>query len=584
MALRTNRLAARVTLIFFCAIAALLIALAASFAFIVYSNQRTNVAALQRETAQRAAVSIVAHLDSTRAPLLDAARLRPDLLRATADDQQTLLNNLLAQNSPYLELALLDDQGRVVATVAQEGHHIESVVRDADRAAAFQAAQAGKPYLGQVHLTVTAQEPYVVMGEPLTSNRGALVVWVNLRHVWEIAAGVRVGESGYAYVLDANGNLTAYRDLAPIIARQNPLKNNPRLSALLQDPNAVEEYTGLDGAAVIGADAPIASTHWVVVVETPLAEAYAVLYRALALIAALLVVGIILAALIARYLATRLLEPVELLREGAALIGAGHLDHRIVIETGDEIEELAAEFNRMTQNLRRARTELEDWAREMERRVQERTAQVVEQKEQLAVLEERQRVARELHDSISQALFTLTMNLESAQAFLKKDSSRVPALLERAHQVATDARADVRALISELRPAPLEQRGLTDALREQFAALATRAGVTIDLQADGVAPLPPANEDALYRIALEAVHNAVNHARPTRVTVQLDDQDDLVTLRVADNGAGFDAHADYEGHYGLKTMRERARALGGEVTIESAVGAGTTVRAEIPNK
>ena len=584
MALRTNRLAARVTLIFFCAIAALLIALAASFAFIVYSNQRTNVAALQRETAQRAAVSIGAHLDSTRAPLLDAARLRPDLLRATADDQQTLLNNLLAQNSPYLELALLDDQGRVVATVAQEGHHIESVVRDADRAAAFQAAQAGKPYLGQVHLTVTAQEPYVVMGEPLTSNRGALVVWVNLRHVWEIAAGVRVGESGYAYVLDANGNLTAYRDLAPIIARQNPLKNNPRLSALLQDPNAAGEYTGFGGAAVIGADAPIASTNWVVVVETPLAEAYAVLYRALALIAALLVVGIILAALIARYLATRLLEPVELLREGAALIGAGHLDHRIVIETGDEIEELAAEFNRMTQNLRRARTELEDWAREMERRVQERTAQVVEQKEQLAVLEERQRVARELHDSISQALFTLTMNLESAQAFLKKDSSRVPALLERAHQVATDARADVRALISELRPAPLEQRGLTDALREQFAALATRAGVTIDLQADGVAPLPPANEDALYRIALEAVHNAVNHARPTRVTVQLDDQDDLVTLRVADNGAGFDAHADYEGHYGLKTMRERARALGGEVTIESAVGAGTTVRAEIPNK
>ncbi len=582
MAHLTNRLATRVTLIFFFAIAAMLIVLAAFFAFILSDSQHASTAALQRETSQRAAVSIGAHLDSLHAPLLNATRLRPDLLGATPDEQQTLLNNLLAQNSPYLELALLDNQGRVVATTAQAGHHIESVVRDADRNAAFQAAQSGQSYLGEVHLTVTGQEPYIVMGEPLSNNRGALIAWINLRHVWEIVAVVRVGNSGYAYVLDAEGDLIAYRDPAPIIAQQNPLKNNPQLSALLRDSNAVGEYTGLDGAAVIGAHAPIASSNWVVVVETPLAEANAPLYRALGLIVALLAIGIVLAALMARYLATRLLEPVELLREGAALIGAGHLDHRIVIETGDEIEELAAEFNQMTQNLRRARTELEDWAREMERRVQERTEQVVEQKEQLAVLEERQRVARELHDSISQALFTLTLNLESAQAFLKKDSSRVPALLERAHQVAKTALADVRALISDLRPPLLERRGLTDALREQFAALATRAGVTIDLQADGLHRLPSASEDALYRIAMEAVNNAVNHAHPTRVTVQLDDKDHLVTLRVTDNGMGFDAHADYEGHYGLKTMRERAGALGGEVTIASAVGAGTTVRAEIP--
>jgi len=584
MALRTNRLATRVTLIFFFAIAALLIALAAFFALIVYNNQRANTAALQRETAQRAAITIDAHLASLRAPLAGAARLRPDLLRASPDEERTLLDNLVAQNASYLELVLLDEQGRVAATAARTGHHIESVVRDADRAAAFQAAQSGQSYLGEVHLTVTAQEPYIVMGEPLSNHRGALIAWINLRHVWEIVADVRVGDSGYAYVLDAEGDLIAYRDPAPIIAQQNQLKNNPRLSALLRDSNTVGEYTGLDGSAVIGAHAPIVSTNWVVVVETPLAEAYAILYRALGLIAALLVIGIILAALMARYLATRLLEPVELLREGAALIGAGHLDHRIVLETGDEIEELAAEFNQMTQNLRRARTELEAWAREMERRVQERTEQVVEQKEQLAVLEERQRVARELHDSISQALFTLTLNLESAQAFLKKDSSRVPALLERAHQVAKTARADVRALISDLRPPQLEQRGLTEALREQFAALATRAGVTIDLQADGLNRLPSASEDALYRIAMEAVNNAVNHAHPTRVTVKLDDQDDLVTLRVTDNGVGFDANADYEGHYGLKTMRERARTLGGDVTIESAVGAGTTVRAEVPRE
>ncbi|MBI4786329.1 MAG: HAMP domain-containing protein [Chloroflexi bacterium] len=312
------------------------------------------------------------------------------------------------------------------------------------------------------------------------------------------------------------------------------------------------------------------------------AEAYALLNRALALIAALLALAILVSAFLARYLATRLLDPVELLREGAALIGQGHLDHRIVIETGDEIEELADEFNHMRQNLRRARTELEDWAREMERRVQERTDQVIEQKERLAVLEERQRVARELHDSISQHLFTLTITLESAQQFLKKDAARLPGLLERSHAVAKEALGDVRALISELRPAPLEQHGLADALREQFAALTARTGIAIDLQSDGVARLAPTSEDALYRIALEAVNNAVNHARPTRVAVNLAPRENQVTLTVTDNGAGFDVRADYAGHYGLKTMRERAAALGGELTIESAPGAGTTVQAEIP--
>ena len=197
-------------------------------------------------------------------------------------------------------------------------------------------------------------------------------------------------------------------------------------------------------------------------------------------------------------------------------------------------------------------------------------------------MEERQRVARELHDSISQALFTLTITLESAQQFFKKDASCVPVLLERTHAVAKEALGDVRALISELRPAPLEQRGLPDALRAQFAAMATRTGIAIELQTDGVARLAPESEDALYRIALEAVNNAVNHARPTRVAVNLAQRDNQVTLTVTDNGAGFDVRGDYAGHYGLKTMRERARALGGEVRIDSAPGAGTTVRAEIP--
>lgn len=584
MTRRINRLAARVTVIFFLAMAVLLIVLAAFFAWIIYDSQRASTAALQRETAQRAATTIDAHLASLRAPIADAVQLRADMLsvRTSSNDQQRFLTNLLAQNSSYLELGLLDEQGRVVIAVARMGHHLENVERDADRDAAFQAAQAGNAYLSRVHLTTANQEPYIVMSEPFANSPGALVVWMNLRHVWDITAQVQIGDSGYAYILDADGNLIAARDTTRVIARENPLSSNAALRALLRDASAVGEYTGLNGEAVLGAHAPIASTNWMLVVETPRREAYAILYRSLEFIAALLILSILLAAGMARYLARRLLEPVALLREGVGLIGQGHLDHTIVIETGDEIEELANDFNTMTASLRRARAENAAWTRELEHRVEERTAQVVEQKQQLAVLEERQRIARELHDSITQALFTLTITLESAQAFLKKDATRVPALVERAHHIGKTALAETRALIANLRPVALEQHGLVDALRGEFAALTARNGAKIDFQADDAVALSPARENACYRIALEAVNNAVKHAHAGRVAVRLQTADDKIALTVQDDGVGFDADAEYVGHFGLKTMRERTRALGGNVTIESAHGKGTTVYAEIP--
>jgi|GEM_PF-2436010 signal transduction histidine kinase len=583
---RTNRLATRVTIIFFLAMAALLIVLAALFAWIIYDSQQISVAALQRETAQRAATTIDAHLQSLRAPIANAVQLRADLFQQTPSEQQRFLTNLLVQNPSYIELALLDEQGQVIAAVARMGHRLENVERDADRSAAFQAAQAGQPYLSRVHLTTPNRAPYIVMSQPFDKPRGVLVVWMNLNHVWEITAQVQVGDSGYAYILDAEGNLIAGRDVARVIARENPLHNNPELRDLLRDASAAGNYSGLNGEMVLGAHAPIASTSWMIVVETPRREADLILYRALALIGILLVVSIVMAAGIARYLALRLLKPIERLRHGVGLIAQGQLDHTIVLKTDDEIQELANEFNTMTASLRRARMENETWTRELERRVEERTAQVIDQKQQLAVLEERQRIARELHDSITQALFTLTITLESTQAFLKKDMQRVPALIERAHSIGKTALAETRALIANLRPLALGQQHLVDALRSEFTAITARTGSPIDFQADdgnaNTLAMQPTCEDAIYRIALEAVNNAAKHARAKSIVVRLQTIDHKTELIVQDDGVGFDPTTEYVGHFGLKMMRERARALGGDVAIESAPNKGTRVRVEIP--
>ncbi|MBI5030323.1 MAG: HAMP domain-containing protein [Chloroflexi bacterium] len=582
MNFRTNRLATRVTIIFFLAMAALLIVLATVFAWIIYDSQQTSTAALQRETAQRAAATIDAHLESLRAPIANAVQLRADLFQQTPNDQQRFLTNLLLQNPSYIDLALLDEQGQVIAAVARMGHRLENAERDADRAAAFQAAQSGQPYLSRVHLTTANREPYIVMSQPFDKSRGVLIVWMNLNHVWEITAQVQIGDSGYAYILDADGNLIAGRDVARVIARENPLHNNPKLRDLLRDPNAVNDYIGLNGETVLGAHAPIASTSWMIVVETPRREAYLILYRSLAFIAILLIISVLLAAGIAHYLAVRLLKPIDLLRHGVGLIAQGQLDHTIVIKTNDEIQELANEFNTMTASLRRARMENETWTRELGRRVEERTAQVIDQKQQLAVLEERQRIARELHDSITQTLFTLTITLESAQAFLKKDARRVPALIERAHTMGKTALAETRALIANLRPVALGQRSLVDALRDEFVALTARTGSPIDFQADDGNTLSPDCEDALYRITLEAVNNAVKHGHAKYIVVRLQTMDHKIKMIAQDDGVGFDTTAEYAGHFGLKMMRERARALGGDVSIESALGKSTIVRVEIP--
>ncbi|MBI3915105.1 MAG: HAMP domain-containing protein [Chloroflexi bacterium] len=572
-----RRLANRVTLTFSLAIAFLLLIVAALYAFIVYTNQGEAIATLQREVALRAALTIETHLDALFDPLRDAVR------SPLTTNPKTLLDELLARNEAYLELAWVDDQGRIVASAARAGHHIEPLERDADLQSAWRAAKRGESYLSAVHLKPQGQEPYVVKGIPLEQNNGALVAWLDQRHVWKTVSETRVGETGYAYLLNSEGVLIAYRDSSRVLAQRNLVTEIAGLRAHLKGANDTAQYTGLSGVTVIGSHASIENTGWIVVVETPLTEAYRILLRSVIFVAALFVVGIVVAILLARYLTRRLLEPIELLQEGVGLIAQGHLDHTIVIETGDEIEELADEFNHMTRSLRRARDENEAWTREMEQRVEERSNQIVQQKQLLAVLEERQRIARELHDSVTQSLFTMTMNLDAARALLTKDASRVPALLDRLRRIAQTAQSEMRALILHLRPSPLAQNSLVDALRDFLSDVSIREKLKIDFQADGHAEMPPSCEDAVIRIAQEAVNNAVKHAGATRLIVQLKNGDGKTMLSVQDDGKGFDPAGEYMGHLGLKTMRERAEALGGKVTIESAIGTGTMVRAVIPS-
>jgi signal transduction histidine kinase len=144
--------------------------------------------------------------------------------------------------------------------------------------------------------------------------------------------------------------------------------------------------------------------------------------------------------------------------------------------------------------------------------------------------------------------------------------------------------AEMRALIFELRPESLEQEGLVAALQRQVAALEARHQMSIALSVPGEPDAPLAVKEALYRIAQEALNNTLKHAAASTICVSLSCTEDEVALEVRDDGKGLDPSASFPGHLGLQSMRERATRLHGRFELESAPGAGTTVRARLPSR
>ncbi|MBA2276487.1 MAG: PAS domain S-box protein [Chloroflexia bacterium] len=209
-------------------------------------------------------------------------------------------------------------------------------------------------------------------------------------------------------------------------------------------------------------------------------------------------------------------------------------------------------------------------------------ARLYEQAQDKAALEERQRLARELHDSVSQALFGIGLGARTARTLLDQDPTKVAAPLDYVLSLAEAGLAEMRALIFELRPESLAQEGLVAALEKQAASLRARHGIAVDAHfgEEPDAPLPV--EEAIYRIAQEAMHNIVKHARATSVELHLRGNSDEITLSVADNGAGFDASGSFPGHLGLRSMRERAERLGGSLSLDSVPQRGTRIQVRIP--
>jgi signal transduction histidine kinase len=209
-------------------------------------------------------------------------------------------------------------------------------------------------------------------------------------------------------------------------------------------------------------------------------------------------------------------------------------------------------------------------------------AGLYEQARQLAALEERQKLARELHDSVSQALYGIVLGARTARTLLDRDPTQAEQPLDYVLSLAEAGLAEMRALIFELRPESLQTEGLVAAVGKLVNALGARHQLKVRLEAGDEPDVQIEMKESLYRIAQEALNNIAKHARAQCVEIRLAREDGQLLLEISDDGAGFDTTQNYPGHLGMHTMRERAEKCGGTMTIDSAPDQGTRIRIAIP--
>src|SRR5215210_1556950 len=224
----------------------------------------------------------------------------------------------------------------------------------------------------------------------------------------------------------------------------------------------------------------------------------------------------------------------------------------------------------------RSRDELGQLSRELNSMAAE-LQNLLQARGELATLEARNRFARDLHDSVKQQVFATSLQIAAARALIEKDTTSAESHLSQADELVRQAQKELNVLIQEMRPAALEGKGLTAALREYVARWSEGAEIPADFRVQGEREVPLEVEQALFRVAQEALANVARHSGAGHAEVDLIYTASDLTLRVADDGRGFDPAKDRGDGFGLRSMSERLAKLGGRVEVESAPGKGTRI-------
>jgi signal transduction histidine kinase len=360
-------------------------ALLASGLVELYFSYRENLAglvALQREQAAGAAAKIEAFVRDIERQVGWASQGQLGT-RQTIEQRRFEFIRLQRQVPAVTEVSQIDSAGREQLRVSRLAMDVVGSQADFSTDPRFRQARPGRPYFGPVTFRKES-EPYMSLSVAAGGDAGVTTAEVNLKFIWDVVSQIRIGSTGRAYVVDGGGQLVAHPDISLVLQKTN-LSRLEQVEAALARPASpgapVREVTvarDSGGRQVLTASAPVSPLGWWVFVEQPLAEALAPLYASAYRTVGLLLAGVALSVLASLALARRIATPVQALEAGAARIGAGALDQRIDVKTGDELEGLADQFNRMAGQLQESYATLEqkveDRTRELSEALEQQTA------------------------------------------------------------------------------------------------------------------------------------------------------------------------------------------------------------------
>jgi len=381
-------------------------ALLASGAISVYFSYQENksaLASLQHEKALAAASRIAQYIGQIERQLAYAAL--PQLDASDVEVRRIEFLKLLRQAPEVTDIALLDASGHEQIAVSRLGMDNIGSGKDRSQEPAFLGAKRGQPWFGPVYFRKET-EPYMTIALRSSDNGPVTVAEVNLKFIWDVVSRIKIGDKGKAYVVDGNGFLIADPDIGLVLRKTN-LSDLAHVKAAMltqtgDEPTLMSRDRG--GTQVLTSVAPIETLHWNVFVEQPVAEVYKKLNDSIVRTGLLLLAGLVISALGALALARGMVRPIRTLDEGAQRIGAGDLDQRIEVHTGDELEALADRFNRMSTRLRESYAGLE-------RKVEERTQELKHALDQQTAISE---ILRVISASPTDVLPVLTVVAERA--------------------------------------------------------------------------------------------------------------------------------------------------------------------------
>jgi signal transduction histidine kinase/ActR/RegA family two-component response regulator/HPt (histidine-containing phosphotransfer) domain-containing protein len=579
-------------------------------------EQRRLLVGIQTEQAQSAATKISQFVREIERQLGWLAQLPPDSM--TRDDQRIDAIRLMRLTPAIAEVAQADSAGREQLRVSRYVRDVVGSGNDLSATPAFKGARERGFYYGPIYF-FRETEPFMTIAlAGRGTNPSVTIAEVNLRFIWDLVSQIKVGASGKAFVTDGAGRLIAHPDLWPVL-RNTDLGATPRVRTALS--GAVPARGGeigedLAGRRVLSAYAPVNPLGWFVFVELPVDEAYASIYASIRRSAVLLSWLLVCAGLAALVLSRRMTGPIHELTRGAARIGDGDLEQRLAIRTGDELEALGEQFNRMAGQLSESYTTLE-------RKVVERTAELAQARdeawEQHANAQRARQAAERANEAKSRFLAVVSHELRTPlngvigvlqlldngsldttqRRQLRTASASGDTLLALIDTILEYARLEAGTETLEERDFRLDQvlTSAVDLMRPQAEAKGIK--LTLALRGD-LAALVYGDPVRLNRVLLNLVGNAVKFTRQGEIEVDAEaaSLDGTMVLRVAvrDTGIGI-APAVQERIFedfrqaddsiarrfggtglGLAISRRLAELMGGGLTVESAEGAGSTFR------